>query len=462
MQEKFDVAFLGGGPGGYHAAIYAAKKGLKAAVVEELDLGGTCLNRGCIPTKVIHASAEAFHSVFEGAKFGFKLDGTVLPDIPAVTARKDAIVKKLRDGVAALFKGNGVTLVRGRGRLIDGGLAVASEGSETIVGAANVVVTTGSRPSGLPGITIDHEYIIDSDDAVAFGWVPGSLLVLGGGVIGCEFADIYSRFGAKVTIVELLPRILSTEDQAASRAVAKSFTSRGIEIITGVSVTGIEKTDGRVKAVLSNGTEKIVEKVLVSVGRKPNTSGIGADDLLGPKGFIKVEPSMATARKGVSAAGDCIGGFMLAHVASAEAETAVMNIMGNRHAVNYDAIPSCVFTSPEVASVGISEEEAKKRGAEIALGRLFYQLNGQALAIGDEEGQIKIVSEKNGKLLGATIIGKGASIMIAELGLAISHGMKATDVYEVVHAHPTLPEITMEAVADVEGMAIHKAGLRRG
>ncbi|MFA6034011.1 MAG: dihydrolipoyl dehydrogenase [Myxococcota bacterium] len=463
MTDAFDVVFIGGGPGGYHAAIYAAKNGLKAAVVERAELGGTCLNRGCIPTKVIHASAEAMHSAHEGAKFGFVLEGTVRPDYPAVAARKDAIVKKLRDGITGLFRGNGITLFPGTGMVIEGGVRVTGpDGGVVELSAKDVVVTTGSRPSSLPGINVDHEVVIDSDDALAMASLPATLLVIGGGVIGCEFADMYSRFGTKVTIVELLPRIIATEDPISSRSVAKSFASRGIEVVTGVSVSSVERIGDAARVTLSNGKSYEARKVLVSVGRRPNTAGLGLDDCLDQKGFIRVDATMKTPRQGVWAAGDCIAGPMLAHVASREAETAVENMLGRTSHMNYDAIPGCVFTSPEVASVGVSEDAAKQRGIEVKIGKFFYQANGQALALGDEEGQVKVVAEKStGRLLGATVIGKGASSLIAELALAVSHGMKAKDVYETVHAHPTLAEISMEAVADVDGMAIHKVTPRK-
>jgi dihydrolipoamide dehydrogenase len=244
--------------------------------------------------------------------------------------------------------------------------------------------------------------------------------------------------------------------------VGKSFAKRGIEILTGVSVAGLEKKGGGVEAVLSDGTSRMAEKVLVSVGRRPNTAGIGIDELLDGKGFVTVDSSMKTVREGVWAAGDCIGGMMLAHVAAAEAETAIKNILGGGgHEMDYDAVPACVFTSPEVAGVGISEDEAKRRGIHVSTGRFFYQANGQALALGDDEGQIKIVAEKGGRLLGATIIGKGASSMISEIALAVAHKMKPSELYDVIHAHPTLGEATMEAAADIDGMAIHRAAQKR-
>lgn len=463
MSDIFDVAFIGGGPGGYHAAVFAAKKGLKAAVVERAHLGGTCLNRGCIPTKVIHASAEMMHAATEGAKFGFVLEGTVRPDMAAVAARKDAIVRRLRDGVAGLFKGNGIALVAGTGRLAEGGVAVThADGAESIVLAKHVVVATGSRPSVLSGIDADHEVILDSDDAVSLTRVPGSVVIIGGGVIGCEFADILNRFGAKVTIVEVLPRILSTEDPIVSRVVGKAFAARGITTLTGTSVTSVARRGDVATVTLADGKAIDAAAVLISVGRRPNTEGIGADDLRDHKGQIKVDGAMRTARPGVYAAGDCVGGLMLAHVASYEAEAAVKHMLGEKVEVSYDAVPGCVFTTPEVASVGLQEDAAKQRGIDVSLGRFYYQVNGQALALGDEDGQVKVVAERgSGRLIGAVIIGKGASSMIAELGLAVAHRMKASDLCEVIHAHPTLPEISLEAVADIDGMAIHKAGIRR-
>ncbi|MBI5529419.1 MAG: dihydrolipoyl dehydrogenase [Deltaproteobacteria bacterium] len=460
---SFDVVFLGGGPAGYHASIFAAKKGLLAAVVEKDLLGGTCLNRGCIPTKVLHASAEALHSTREGARFGFKLDGTAVPDMAAVADRKDAIVKKLREGVAGLFKGNGIELFSGEGRVAEGGVVVrAAAGGEAFVSARNVVVCTGSRPASLPGITVDHKIVLDSDDAVSLREVPQSVLIVGGGVIGCEFADLLNRFGSQVTVVELLPRILSTEDATAARAVAKSFAARGITVITDVHVGSLEAKDGTATVSLSDGKRIEVSRVLVSVGRRSNTEGLGIDAHVDPKGSIKIDSRMRTAKSGLYAAGDCIGGLMLAHVASREAETAVANILGREMEMRYDAIPSCVFTSPEVASVGMTEDAARQKGIDVSLGRFFAQANGQALALGDDEGFVKIVAEKGtGQLMGAVVVGKGASTMIAELALAVAHKMKASDIYEVVHAHPTLSEIVLEAAADVDGMATHKTSARR-
>ncbi|MFA4972030.1 MAG: dihydrolipoyl dehydrogenase [bacterium] len=458
----FDLAVIGAGPGGYVAAIRASQLGAKVLLVERGELGGVCLNRGCIPTKAMIASAHALRAVRRAAEFGVKISGEKASvDMTVVKARKDAIVEKLRAGIAQLLKSGGVTIVKGSAALSgDGKISIDGVTHE----AKNILIASGSAWIELPGLQLDGRSIVTTDEALDWTEAPARLLIVGGGVIGCEFGCMMREFGSEVTIVEATPSILPPVEAAISRLLARSMKEQGISIMTSMTVNSAEAAGGSVKARLSGGEELEFDRVLMAVGRRPHTKGLGLESAgvaLTERGAIKVDERFATSRKGVYAIGDAIGGMMLAHAASAQGIAAVENIFGKRGIYDAATVPSPIFTSPEIGAVGLTAEELKRRGIEFKTGRFPYAASGKALCDGDAEGQAIVHTDAEGKILGAHVIGRDATLLIPELALAMRKGMGAREVEETVHAHPTLSEVVAEAAADVFGMAIHKAGKRR-
>ncbi len=457
--REFDIVIIGGGPGGYVGAIRAAQSGATVALIERENLGGTCLNRGCIPTKALYYSAKALSAAKKADTFGVVI-GEVGFDLEKAISRKDEVVGKLVGGVAQLLKGNGVEVINGTGRIESKGKVVVktTDGEET-VGAKNIIIATGSEPAMIPAFNIDGENVITSTEALNLTTVPKSLLIIGGGVMGCEFATIFSKFGSEVTIVELLPQILSTEDKQIVRVISKGFKTSGVKVLTEVMVENVLVTAEGVKTTLKDGTEILTDKVLVSIGRSFNTKGIGLEevgiDL--EKGCIKVNEKMETSIKGIYAIGDVTGGVLLAHVASVEAEVAVSNALGIEKDMDYSVIPAGIFTDPEIASVGINEKIAKEKDIEYSIGRFPYVASGKALGMGETEGFFQLLSDpKTGKVLGASIVGAHATDLIGEIALAMKTGATVTQITETIHAHPTLPEIILEGAEDLLGHAVHK------
>ena len=457
--KEFDLVIIGGGPGGYVAAIRGAQKGAKVALIEKRKLGGTCLNWGCIPTKALYYSAKTLSTALKAGEFGVNT-GPVSFDLAKAVSRKDGVVAKLVGGVGQLLKGNGVEVFNGTAKLEAAGRVSVTTGGETSeIAAKKVIIATGSEPAMIPVFNIDRKNILTSTEMLDLKEVPESLVVIGGGVMGCEFASIFARFGSKVTIVELLPTILSTEDKQIVRTIQKSFKTLGVEVLTGVSVETVEATGSGAVTRLTDGREFSATKVLVSIGRSFNSTGLGLEEL-GielDRGSIKVNEKMETNLKDIYAIGDVIGGMLLAHVASAEGGIAVTNALGGNSKMDYSVIPAGIFTDPEIASVGLREKDAKAQEIDVKVGRFPYAACGKALAMGESEGFVQIVSDPgNDTVLGASIVGEHATDLIQELAITMKTGAKVTDIIETVHAHPTLPELVLEAAEDLHGEAVHK------
>ncbi len=458
--KEFDIVIIGGGPGGYVAAIRGAQAGAKVCVIEKQRVGGTCLNRGCIPTKALYYSAKALSAAKKSEAFGV-ITGDVSFDLEKAVARKDEIVTRLTGGVEQLLKGNGIELISGSGEITGEGRLTAElkDGTTEEIAARKIIIATGSEPALIPAFKIDGVNIITSTEALNLVETPKSLLVIGGGVMGCEFATLFSKFGSEVKIVELLPTILSTEDKQIVRVIAKGFKTSGVDVLTGVMVDSVDVVEAGVKTTLKDGTEIITEKVLVSIGRSFNTKGIGLETV-GVElenGHIKVNEKMETSVSGIYAIGDVVGGMLLAHVASVEGEVAVVNALGGDKVMDYSVIPAGIFTDPEIGSVGLREKDAKEQGIDVKVGRFPYAASGKALAMGEGDGFVQIVADAaTDKILGASIVGAHATDLLGEVALAVKAGHTAQDIIDTVHAHPTLPEVVLEAAEDVHAKAVHK------
>ncbi|MBW7957148.1 MAG: dihydrolipoyl dehydrogenase [Deltaproteobacteria bacterium] len=462
--REFDIVVVGAGPGGYVAAIRAAQLGAKTALVERDRIGGTCLNWGCIPTKALYYSAKALESAKHAADFGVNA-GEISFDLAKAVERKDGVVKKLVGGVEQLLKGNKVEVIKGNGFLESAvRVRVTNNGSTETVAAKSIIVATGSEPAMIPAFNIDRKDVLTSTEMLDLKKVPESLLVIGGGVMGCEFATLFSAFGSRVMIVELLSSILTTEDKMVSRVIAKKFKETGVNVLTDVQVEAVIPEDGCVKTRLKDGREFMTEKVMVAIGRSFNSSGIGLD-ALGvniEKGRIAVDERMETNVKGVYAIGDVTGKMLLAHVASTQGIVAVSAALGKDARMDYSVIPAGIFTDPEIASVGLREKDAEEKGIDVRVGRFPYAASGKALGMGETEGFVQMVADPGtDKVLGCSIVGAHATDLIGEAALAMKAGVTVKELAETVHAHPTLPELVMEAAEDVHGLAIHKIGRKR-
>jgi dihydrolipoamide dehydrogenase len=460
----FDVTVIGSGPGGYVAAIRAAQLGMKTAVVEMAPRpGGTCLLVGCIPTKALLHSAEVLETSRHAAAVGVKLEpGTI--DVGAVQQYKDKVVTANVKGVEYLFKKNNVTLIRGRGSVAGRGkVSVASsDGPARTLDSKFTIVATGSVIRGLPGVEFDGKRIINSDHALSLTSVPKSMIVLGAGAVGVEFASIYATFGAKVTIVELLTRLIPIEDAALGAELEKAFKKRGLDVHTGTKVERVTTSAQGVKVVASKDGKPVeleAEVLLVAVGRRPLTEDLGLE-AAGAKldrGFVEVDALMRTSAPGLYAIGDVVKTQALAHVASREGIVAVEDAAGKHpHPIDYDKVPSCTYCDPEVASVGLTEEAARQRGHDVAVGQFPFTAIGKAKILNDTRGFVKIVAEKTyDEVLGIHIIGPHATELISEAVAAVSLEATAASLFQAVHAHPTLAEAMGEAALAVHGRAIH-------
>ncbi|TYO95674.1 dihydrolipoamide dehydrogenase [Geothermobacter ehrlichii] len=463
--KEFDIAVIGAGPGGYVAAIQAAQAGAGVCVIENDRPGGTCLNRGCIPTKALFSTAQMLNRLRHAADHGIDV-GEPAFDYARAAERKDRVVAQLVNGVEQLLKGNGVEIFRGFASLEGPGrIRIRRQGVVGHIQARNIIIATGSLPAVPKALAVDGRNILTSTEILAIKELPESLLVVGGGYIGCEFASIFSTFGCKVTVVEALPSILANTDRQAVREVEKAFRQQGVQVLTKTAVEGLEVGDGQVTARLSGGESLTVEKVLVAIGRRPNTEGLALDSAgvaTDERGAIVVDEGMRTSAEGIFAIGDVTGGIQLAHVASYQAGIAVKNALGGDARADYRVVPSSIFTLPEVSQVGLSEEQCKQQGIEVSVGRFAYMATSKAVCEGEVQGSIKLIAEKaSGRILGAAIAGADASTLIAEIGAAMAAGMTAGQLGEVIHAHPTLPEMVKEAAEDVEGKAVHKVGRRK-
>lgn len=455
------IAVLGGGPGGYVAALKAAQLGAQVIVVESSEVGGTCLNWGCIPTKALLASAEALHKARNLSDYGIELNGSVTPNLSLIMERKNKVVSTQVKGIRALFKSWGVELIEGRGRLT-GPTSIEVEkkdGSTATIAADKIIIATGSRPAELPAFKFDGKNILSSNEALTITDIPKSMLIIGAGVIGCEFACIYNELGAEVTMIEMMPRAVSTEDEEISELLAKELKKKKIKLLTGVGVTKVEKMPDGMHAHLPDGKEIAAEKILVSIGRALNSDNIGLESVginRGKRGEIIVDNRMETNIKGVYAAGDVIGRIMLAHVASTEGIVAAENICGRDTTMDYSVVPAAIFTSPEIGSVGLRENQAADKGIKTRIGRFQFRALGKAHAMGEISGFVKIIADAGtDKILGVHIIGPHASDLVHEAAVAMKAGLTARDIAATIHAHPTLSEGLLEASEDVHGNAVH-------
>ncbi len=466
QSTQYDVIIIGSGPGGYVAGIRAGQLGLKVAVVEKDPfLGGTCLHRGCIPTKSLLENAEVYQKIQKSKDFGITV-GDITLDFSAVQKRKQGVVDKNAKGIEFLFKKNKVETITGFGRLAGKGVVeVTAEGGETKkLNAKNIILATGSVPRDLPHIKSDGKQIINSDHILNLTEVPKSMLVIGAGAVGCEFASIFSRFGTSCTIVEVLPYLLPIEDEEISKEFTRLFKKKGIDAYTDTKVDSCTPGENGVSSVLTlkNGKQQTIESELVlsAVGRRALLDDVGLEKtkIVVEKGYIQVDPYMRTAEPNVYAIGDIVPTPLLAHCASAEGILAVEQIAGlNPRPINYDHVPNATYSDPEVASVGLTEKKARERGYEVKVGKFAFTANAKAKILGEAGGMVKFVSDsKYDELLGVHIVGPKATELIAESGVALALEATSESIAKVIHAHPTLSEAVMEAAEDVLGHAIHQ------
>lgn len=465
-EEKtiYDLAIIGGGPGGYVAAIRAVQLGARVALIEMDRVGGTCLNRGCIPTKAMVTQAEVYEHTLHAADFGVEIDGKPRINFARFMQRKDEVTETLVSGVEVLIQGHGIHLFKGKGRIVSPTRVLVN--GDTEVDCRKMIIATGSVPAKVPIPGTDLPGVVDSDGLLKITEQPREMVVVGGSVVGMEFASIFNAIGTKVSVVGRKTFLKDTDDQLAKRFRAL-FSKRGGEVTIGVDFSQIVQTDGGKLRIEyeRNGKAGFAEGdlVLLSTGRSPYTDGLGLEEMgieMAGKD-IKVNDKMETNIPGIYAIGDVIGGWQLAHVASYEGEVAVENALGHERRADYRSVPACIFTLPEIASVGLTSSDVKQQGIDAVVERFPFNINGRALALGETDGQVRMICEKGpdgrgGKILGVHIMGPHASDLIAEATLAIQFGLSAKDLADTIHAHPTVPETLMEvAKACAYGESIH-------
>ena len=465
MQE-FDVLVIGGGPGGYVAAIRAAKNGAKTALVERKEFGGTCLNIGCIPTKTLIAGVDVYHKARHAMEFGVKISGEVSPDWEAMLARKDSVIKTLRGGIGSLLKAAGVTVFKGHGaftgrktvKVVDG------EGGEVEEVTANKIIIASGSETLVPGFIPKGKRVITSTELLSISEIPKSLLILGGGVIGCEFACLFAELGTKVTIVEMLDSIMPNIDRETSRVVAAQMQKMGIEIMNGKPLGDLKADDKGVSGKVGDLTVS-ADYLLVSIGRKPALEGMNlaaSGVKTNERGWIPVDSSCRTNVPGIFAIGDATGSWQLAHAASAMGVVAADVACGKKNAFDGSLVPGCIFTSPEIGSVGKSQEQCDKGGIETRVGKFPFAALGKAMAINETVGFCKIIADaKTDQILGVHIVGPHATDLIAEACPALHLEITAKELGKAIHAHPTLGEAMMEAAHAVHGESAHIPSKRR-
>jgi dihydrolipoamide dehydrogenase len=463
--KTYDVCIIGSGPGGYVAAIRGAQLGLSVLIVDrDSRLGGVCTLRGCIPTKALLHTADLLEEARHGAEVGVSAREVRL-DLGLAMKYKERVVRQSSNGVAYLMKKNRVDVVTGVGRLAGVGRVsvTGADGADTLYPAKNILLATGSTPRSLPGVEIDHKTVLSSDSILDLTDVPKSLLVIGSGAVGVEFASIFSRFGSKATLIEILPRILPIEDEEISRELTASFKRQGMAVYVDTRVERVTRTEGGVEVLARTSGEKTetfrAEKILLAVGRRPLSDGIGLE---GPgvateNGYIRVDGFMRTNVSGIYAIGDVVPTPWLAHVAMAEGVVAVEHMAGREtRPLNYDQVPGCTYCAPEVASVGLTETAARERGYDVAVGKFPFSAIGKARILNETGGFVKIVAEKKyDEILGVHIVGPKATELIAEAGAALKLEATSEELVRTMHAHPTLAEAIHEAAEAVSGHAIH-------
>ncbi len=459
MQKHFDIIVIGGGPGGYPAAIKAAQKGKSVALVEAKDVGGTCLNRGCIPSKTLIANAEAFHIVKEAKDFGIIIGGDVSIDYSQMAKRKDLVVEKVRKSLEGLIASNQITLFRGFGKFNSPTEIKIIGEDNTIITGDKIIIATGSEPRNIPAFPFDYKRIHDSTSLLELTKLPKSLVIVGGGIIGCEFASLHQILGVDVTILEMLPNIIPTECDNVSSHLTKAFKKKGIKIETNAIVEGIDTTDQGVAVRLPGGKTFEAEMALVAVGRSLNTSNIGlerAGVIVEENGMIPVNDQMETNVNGIYAIGDIASKWWLAHVASHQGLVAAENASGGHAQMHYNAIPSVIFTEPEIGSVGLTLEDAIEEGYAATIGAFPFQALGKAQATLQTEGFAQIVMDKKtGQVLGAQVVGSDASTLVAEMAVVIANELTVDCITETIHAHPTVAEVWLEAALVTNNTPLH-------
>jgi dihydrolipoamide dehydrogenase len=477
MSQKFDVVVIGAGPGGYVAAIRAAQLGLKTALVEKYQgkegktaLGGTCLNVGCIPSKALLDSSYKFHEAREGFKVHGITTGDVNMDVPAMVGRKDVIVKNLTGGVAALIKSNGVTLFEGHGKLLAGKQVEVTklDGSVEILAAENVILASGSKPVDIPPAPVDQDIIVDSTGALDFQSAPTKLGVIGAGVIGLELGSVWARLGSEVTVIEAMDKFLPAADDQVAKEAQKILTKQGLNIRLGARVTGSEIKGKQVTVKFTDAAgeqELTFDKLIVAVGRRPVTGNLLAADsgvTMDERGFVFVDDFCATSVPGVYAIGDVVRGAMLAHKASEEGVMVAERIAGHKTQMNYDLIPSVIYTHPEIAWVGKTEQQLKAEGVDVNVGVAPFAASGRAMAANETAGFVKVVADaKTDRVLGVHVIGPSAAELVQQGAIAMEFGTSAEDLGMMVFSHPTLSESLHEAALAVNGHAIHVANRKK-
>jgi dihydrolipoamide dehydrogenase len=464
---SFDVTILGAGPGGYVAAIRAAQRGKRVALIERDRLGGVCLNSGCIPTKALLRAAEHFDFLKHAADWGFDL-GEVKVEWRHIIEKSRAAADKLSRGVASLMKKHHITVLSGSGSFLSPNrIAVkGAEGQAIEVATTHAIIATGGRPAAIPGIEIDGKNVVSSKEAMMLPEIPRSLAVVGAGAVGLEFAYFYSVFGTRIDLIEYCPDILPGGDEEICRLLARSFQRRGIRIHTSRKVVGIERRDGVLRCRLERADgegaphEELIESdaVLIATGIRPNVEGLGLEEVGVEleRGFIKIDGFCQTSVQGIYAIGDVCGPPALAHAASAEGLLAVHHLAGDDPApIDYGNVPACIYCQPQVAGIGLSEREARAAGHEVTVGRFPFSANGKAAATGEMEGLVKLIGARGtGEILGAQIIGPEATELIGEIAVARTAELTVHDLHHTIHAHPTLSEAVMEAAADWAGEAV--------
>jgi dihydrolipoamide dehydrogenase len=465
MPDRYDVIVIGAGPGGYVCAIRAAQLGMKVACIDKRQaLGGTCLNIGCIPSKALLDSSEHFAYTRAGlARHGVKV-GDVKLDLAAMMSRKDKVVKGLTDGVAFLFKKNKITPVHGSARLgTPGQVVVKGPKDETVLEAKHIILATGSEPASLPALPFDGTHIVSSTEALAFDKVPAHLIVVGGGYIGLELGSVWARLGAKVTVLEFLPQLLPLNDRETADALHKALARQGLTFHLDTKVTAASVQGGEVIVNAQSGGKEVTfpgDKVLVAVGRRPYTTGLGLKEAgVGfdeRSGRVQVDDHFRTNVPGVYAIGDLITGPMLAHKAEDEGIALAEQLAGMKTQVNHEAIPSVIYTHPELAAVGQTEEQVKAAGREYRVGKFPFAANGRARCLDEIDGFVKVIADaKTDRVLGVHILGPRASDLIAEAVSVVEFAGSSEDIARTCHAHPTLSEAVREAALAVDGRAIH-------
>ncbi|HYK41154.1 MAG TPA: dihydrolipoyl dehydrogenase [Thermoanaerobaculia bacterium] len=463
--KSYDLSIIGSGPGGYVAAVRAAQLGMTVQVIElEPRLGGVCTLRGCIPTKALLHTADILEEARHGADIGV-IAREVRLELSGAQKHKEKVVRQSSNGVAYLMKKNRVDVTAGFGRISGPGRVSvkAPDGTETSYGAKNILVATGSTPRSLPGMEIDHKAILSSDSILELTEIPKSLLVIGSGAVGVEFASMFSRFGSKTTVIEVLPRIVPVEDEEISRELAASFKRQGLAVYVDTKVEKVSRSDAGVEVIARTSGGKTetfrAEKMLLAVGRKPLSENIGLEQagVKTERGYITIDGMMRTNVAGIYAIGDVVPTPWLAHVASAEGIVAVEHMAGkNPPPLNYDQVPGCTYCTPEVASIGLTETKARERGYDVVVGKFPFSANGKARILNNTTGFVKIVSEKKyDEVLGVHIIGPSATELISEACSALKLEATSEDLVRTIHAHPTLSEAMHEASEAVEGQPIH-------